>query len=331
MSKLLLSIFGTFFIAVAYAAPAEIPFSPYADITINTHWEPETQSMEPMDLVAIAVANGLKAYHLAFITDSGSCQPAWGGQATYSIDSQWGKRLTDKLVQNGVNVAVSFGGASGTDISFNCDQKQLVDILEQVATTYQAKTLDFDIENGTADINKLMTALNVFQQKYPKIQLSFTLPTLPEGLTFQGKEILEAAKKAKLNYQVNIMAMDYGPAYSEDMGNYAIAAASALHGQLQTMYPEKQAESLWQKIIVTPMIGVNDVNTEQFTLINTDALRQFAQSKKLGGLSMWSIARDKPCADKWASPVCSGNNLQSNDYEFTQHFLGSTPKKPQKS
>lgn len=321
---------GIFFVAVVYATPEKIPFSPYADITINIHWEPETQSMEPMDLTAIAVANGIKGYHLAFITDSGTCQPAWGGQATYSTDSQWGKRLTDKLVQNGIDIAVSFGGANGTDISSNCDQKQLVTIFEQVTATYQAKSLDFDIENGTTDINKLMAALNVFQQKYPKIQISFTLPTMPEGLTSQGKEILEAAKKAKLNYQVNIMAMDYGPAYSEDMGNYAISAAIALHELLQTMYPEAQAEALWQKIIVTPMIGVNDVNTEQFTLANVDALLQFAQSKKLGGLSMWSIGRDKPCADKWASPVCSGNNLQTKDYEFTQHFLGVNIKESQK-
>ncbi|WP_237758680.1 chitinase [Legionella hackeliae] len=320
---MLLSIFCT---TSLYAKGALPLFSPYADITINTYWEPETQNMEPMDLATIATENGIKAYHLAFITDGGSCQPAWGGQANYSLDSQWGKRLTDRLEQNGVDVAVSFGGASGTDISFNCDEKQLVSILEQVVTVYQAKTLDFDIENGTADVNKLMSALNVFQQKYPKIQLSFTLPTLPEGLTFQGKEILAAAKKAKLNYQVNIMAMDYGPAYNDDMASYAIAAASALHEQLQTMYPEKQGETLWQQIIITPMIGVNDVNTEQFTLANADTLRKFAETKKLGGLAMWSIARDKPCADKWASPVCSGNHLQTKNYEFVKHFLSLGPK-----
>ncbi|WED43275.1 chitinase [Legionella cardiaca] len=324
--KKVITILGSLIVAANALGSTPLVFSPYADITMNTTWDPETQSMEPMDLAKIAAENSLQAYHLAFITDSGSCQPAWGAQVDYSVSNQWAKRLTDHLAQNGIDVAVSFGGASGTDISFNCNQEQLLGIFEQVMKTYQAKTLDFDIENGTADVPKLMQALRVFQQKNPKIKLSFTLPVMPEGLTFQGQQALLEAKKAELNYQVNIMAMDYGPAYSDNMGRYAITATTALHDYLQTLYPEKNAEALWQQIIVTPMIGVNDVNTEQFTLANADELRQFAQSKKLGGLAMWSIARDKPCADKWASPICSGNNLQTKDYEFVKHFLNTTPK-----
>ncbi|KTD22159.1 chitinase domain protein [Legionella lansingensis] len=307
----------------AIAATKTVLFSPYADLTINAHWDSQTQSMQPMDLAKIAITNGIKAYHLAFITDSGSCQPAWGAQATYGLDSGFGKHLTDQLVQNGVDVAVSFGGANGTDISFNCDKSKLTTIFEQVVNTYQAKSLDFDIENGTADVPKLMQALQAFQKKNPKIKLSFTLPVMPEGLTFQGKQILNAAKDAGLNYQVNIMAMDYGPAYPGDMGQYAIQAATALYDNLKALYPEKAPEALWQQIIVTPMIGVNDVNSEQFTLQNTDALTQFAQTKQLGGLAMWSIARDRPCADKWASPVCSGNNSQTTEYEFVRHFLNN--------
>ncbi|WP_058443165.1 chitinase [Legionella brunensis] len=329
MNKFNFIFWGILFGANSFAATPAPVFSPYADLTINTYWDSQTQSMEPMDLAKIAADNGIKAYHLAFITDSGSCQPAWGAQADYEINTKWAKRLTDRLTQHGVDVAVSFGGASGTDISFNCDKNQLVAIFEKVVTTYQAKTLDFDIENGTADVPKLMQALRVFQQKNPKIKLSFTLPVMPEGLTFQGKEVLNAAKAANLNYLVNIMAMDYGPAYTGDMGNYAIDAATALHDNLQALYPEKKVEILWQQIIVTPMIGVNDVNPEQFTLANADTLRQFAQTKGLGGLAMWSIARDKPCADKWASPTCSGNRLQTKDYEFVKHFLNTNLKQTQ--
>ncbi len=317
---------GVLLITNAFAASQIPQFSPYADITINTYWDPQTQNMEPMNVASIATEQGIKAYHLAFITDSGNCQPAWGAQATYSLENQWGKHLTDMLVQNGVDITVSFGGASGNDISLNCNKNQLMTIFEQVIKSYQAKALDFDIENGTADVSKLMQALQDFQQKNPDIQLSFTLPVLPEGLTFQGKEVLKAAKDTGLNYQVNIMAMDYGPAYNGDMGAYAIQAATALHDTLQALYPDKSEAALWKQIIVTPMIGVNDINTEQFTLKNVDALRQFAQQKHLGGLAMWSIARDKPCADKWASPVCSGSNLQTKEYEFVRHFLAPLPE-----
>ncbi|KTD18238.1 chitinase [Legionella jordanis] len=304
----------------AVGAEKTVAFSPYADITINTHWDAETQDMEPMDLTQIALDNNIRQYHLAFITDSGSCQPAWGAQATYGLENNWGKHLTDKLAQNGIDVTISFGGASGTDISLNCDKDKLNEIFEKVISAYQAKGLDFDIENGTADVNKLIQALQSFQQRHPKIRLSFTLPVLPEGLTFEGKEVLNTVKAAGLNYQVNIMAMDYGPAYAGDMGSYAIRASNALHDTLKELYPEKDDASLWQQIMVTPMIGVNDVNIEQFTLDNADALKQFADSKRLGALSMWSIARDKPCAEKWASPTCSGKNLQKSDYEFVQHF-----------
>jgi chitinase len=59
------------------------------------------------------------------------------------------------------------------------------------------------------------------------------------------------------------------------------------------------------------MIGVNDVNVEQFTLADADLLRNFARENNLWGLSMWSANRDYPCADKSPSITCSGNNLQS--------------------
>ncbi|STX52648.1 chitinase domain protein [Legionella busanensis] len=322
MKKLIIA-FCTFFViqTPSFAAgTASTTFSPYADITINTRWDSQYEDMEPMDLTTIALNQGIKSYRLAFITDSGSCQPAWGGQATYSVANQWGKHLTDKLAENNIAVAVSFGGASGNDISLNCNKEQLITLFNDTVKIYKAKALDFDIENGTANVSKLMQALQVFHQQNPKIQLSFTLPVMPEGLTSTGKSIVEAAKSAGINFHVNIMAMDYGPAYAGDMGEYAIQAATALHDYLKTLYPAQADIDIWHLVEVTTMIGVNDVNVEQFTLQNADRLAQFAKEKELGLLSMWSIARDKPCADKWASPTCSGNNLQLTDFEFTKHF-----------
>lgn len=295
-------------------------FSPYADLTINTHWDSRYQDMEPMDLVAIASSQQLNSFHLAFVTDSGLCEPAWGGQSMYTLKEQWGRHLTDVLHNNKVNIAVSFGGASGTDLSKNCEISQLEEVFQQTLSIYHAKTLDFDLENGTADVDKLMTSLKLFQQKFPTIETSFTLPVMPEGLTYAGKQILNAAKSAGIHFKVNIMAMDYGPAYNGDMGDYAINAATAVYNELADFYPEVDSNKLWSLIKVTPMIGVNDVNTEQFTLQNADKLKQFADLKQLGGLSMWSVARDKPCADPWASPICSGNQLQQADYQFTQHL-----------
>lgn len=298
-----------------------VKFSPYADLTINTHWDPQYQDMEPMDLVAISKSTGINHYHLAFITDAGSCNPAWGGQSSYSVKNSWGAHLTDKMRANSIGYIISFGGASGSDMSQSCNESQLASTFEQVLKTYQPQGLDFDIENGSANVPKLMSVLKKIQTSHPDLKISFTLPVLPEGLTASGQDVVAQAKANDLNYSVNIMAMDYGPAYVNDMGQYAIQASTNLFNFLKGLYPTKSDSALWQMVEVTPMIGVNDVNVEQFTLANVDTLRNFAQQNNLGLLSMWSIARDNPCADKWASPICSGNNLQSKPYEFSQRFM----------
>ena len=296
-----------------------VNFSPYADLTINASWDKDLNDMEPMDLTVISKSTGINNYHLAFITDAGSCKPAWGGQASYSIG--WGAHLTDKMRANSINYIISFGGASGNDISKACSEPQLIATFEQVVKSYQPQGLDFDIENGSTNINKLLSALNTFQQSHPDLKISFTLPVMPEGLTSSGQDLLKQAKGSQLNYAVNIMAMDYGPAYANDMGQYAIQAATNVFTFLKGMYPEKSDSALWKMVEVTSMIGVNDVNVEQFTLKNVDTLRNFANENHLGSLAMWSIARDKPCADKWASPICSGNNLQAKSYEFSERFM----------
>lgn len=296
-------------------------FSPYADLTINTHWDSNYQDMEPMDLATISQASGVTHFHLAFITDAGACNPAWGSQTSYSTNSAWGSHLTDKLRSSHIDFIISFGGASGNDISMACTDTQLVNAYEQIIKTYQPKGLDFDIENGTANVAKTMHALQQIQTNHPDLKISFTLPTLPEGLTAEGQSVVTQAKAANLHFSINIMAMDYGPSYTDTMGKYAIQAATNLFGFLKSLYPNLADNSLWQMIEITPMIGVNDVSVEEFKLTDADVLREFFKQNKLGGLSMWSITRDIPCKDKWASPICSGNNLQSQPYEFSKHLL----------
>lgn len=308
------------FVAVnsAYATA----FMPYVDITLNTRWDSQYQDMEPADWDTVSRESKVNHLRLAFITDAGHCEPAWGAQSTYAISAKWGSHLTDQLRQDKIQYDISFGGASGNDVSMNCSDNELLASFVNVFKTYQPSGLDFDIENGTADINKTMRALSALQKNYPTLPLSFTLPVMPEGLTASGKDIINLAHQYQLNFHVNIMAMDYGPAYNGDMAEYAKLAAKNLHDFLRTLYSEKSDEAIWNMIEVTPMIGVNDVNVEKFTLQNADALNEFAKQNKLGGLSMWSLSRDNPCSDVWASPVCSGGNLQTVKYEFAKHMMG---------
>src|SRR5687767_368124 len=86
-------IFSIFFCDQAFSNTPPIPFSPYADLTLSVHWDPNYQDLEPFDWVQESVKNGVHSYHLAFITDAGTCSPAWGGQGSYSVDSGWGSHL----------------------------------------------------------------------------------------------------------------------------------------------------------------------------------------------------------------------------------------------
>lgn len=314
-----LSFFYPFF-ANAHSA-SQVVFSPYVDLTLSTHWDTRYEALEPIDLTLISEPTHIKSYHLAFITDAGTCLPAWGGQPSYSVENKWGVHLTDQLHAHNIDFIVSLGGANGNDLSKACDITQLISSYEHIIDIYHPNGLDFDIENGTAKVDNIMQALQQIQIAHPTLTLSFTLPVMPEGLTAEGQHILQQAKMANLHYAVNIMTMDYGPTYTNDMGQYAIEAATHLFTYLKNLYPEQSEEVLWKMIEVTPMIGINDVNVEAFTLSNADTLRTFAKQNHLNGLSMWSIARDNPCDDQWTSSICSSNHLQTKSYEFSDHFM----------
>jgi chitinase len=308
----------------AVAAPT---LSPYADISQGAGWSSEYQDVEPMDVSAIGMKSNVKAFHLAFIIDSGSCQPAWGGYPDYSVESKWGKHLTDKMATQGMDITVSFGGFSGSDLSMNCTIEKLTDAYNQIVATYQAKKLDFDIETSAVNVPNLINALVSFQKQNPDVKLSFTLPVLLSGLAPAGKDVVSQAKAANLKFTVNIMTMDYTGTPPGDMADYAKQSANGLHDYLKTVYPDKSNDDLWQMIEITPMIGINDTEGEQFTLQNAATIHDFAVEHKLGVLGMWSINRDKPCADKWVSLTCSGNNLQKNDYDFAHTFMNGMKTK----
>src|SRR5687768_10315973 len=64
------------------------------------------------------------------------------------------------------------------------------------------------------------------------------------------------------------------------------------------------AAGLTASIGVTPMIGINDVNTEIFQLSDAQMLLNFANSNSyITRLSMWSVARDTGSCPTRASPL----------------------------
>jgi chitinase len=84
---------------------------------------------------------------------------------------------------------------------------------------------------------------------------------------------------------VNIMAMDYGPCYS-DMGQAAIDAANATRSQLSS-------NGISAKVGITPMTGINDITCENFSTANASQLVSFAQANSfVRTLGYWSLDRD---------------------------------------
>ncbi|MFF9910221.1 cellulose binding domain-containing protein [Streptomyces sp. NPDC013457] len=301
--------------ATATGTPgAAAKYAPYVDTSLYPAY----------DLLATADATGVKEFNLAFITSGGSCAPLWGGVTDLADDkvaSQIGA-----LRAKGGDVRVSFGGAAGHELALNCaNSADLAAAYGKVVDRYKLTKVDFDIEGAalpdTAANTRRSQAIAQLQKSHPGLNVSFTLPVMPEGLTQPGVDLLADAKRNGVRVDaVNIMAMDYGPAYSGDMGQYAIQAATATQAQIKGVLGLSDSAA-WKAVAVTPMIGVNDVTTEIFKVDDATQLVDFAKSKGIGWLSMWSSTRDKQCAGgavNHADATCS--SILQQPLAFTKAF-----------
>ncbi|MER6269600.1 cellulose binding domain-containing protein [Streptomyces sp900105755] len=289
-------------------------FAPYVD----------TSLYPAFDLLAAANATGVKNYNLAFVTDGGGCTPKWGGVTDLASDgvaSQIGA-----LRAKGGDVRVSFGGASGSELATTCSSADaLAAAYGKVVDAYSLTKVDFDVEGGalpntTANTNRAK-AIAKLQAAHPNLDVSFTLPVMPEGLTQDGVNLLSDAKANGVKISaVNIMAMDYGASYNGDMGTYAIQAATATQAQIKSVLGLSDSAA-WKAVAVTPMIGVNDVSSEVFKVDDATQLVDFAKSKGIGWLSMWSATRDQQCAGgakSTADATCS--SVTQDKYAFSKAF-----------
>ncbi|MFD5542132.1 chitinase, partial [Streptomyces sp. NPDC127079] len=216
--------------------------------------------------------------------------------------------------------------ASGSELATTCSSADaLATAYGKVVDAYKLTKVDFDVEggalpNGTANTNRAK-AIARLQASHPDLNVSFTLPVMPEGLTQDGVNLLADAKANGVKIStVNIMAMDYGASYNGDMGTYATQAATATQAQIKSVLGLSDAAA-WKSVAVTPMIGVNDVSSEVFKVDDATQLADFARSKGLGGLSMWSATRDKQCAGgakPTADATCS--SVVQDPFAFSNAF-----------
>jgi hypothetical protein len=277
-------------------------FSPYADLSLYPQY----------NLAGGASTEGTKYFNLAFVTDGGGCDPKWGG-VTDLTDQTTADNIA-ALRSAGGGVRVSFGGANGTELATSCSSAtDLAAAYQKVIDQYALTDIDFDVEGASvadsASVDRRNQAIAILEQNNPSLQVSYTLPVLPNGLTSDGVGVLTSARSNGANIAaVNVMAMDYGSSFPTDMGKNAIDAATATQAQIKSVWPDLSDDQAWNKVAVTPMIGLNDNTSETFTLDNAASLVSFAQSKHLAWLSFWSATRDQSCPNGstgYAQPTCS--------------------------
>lgn len=320
-----------------YAIPA-VTYSPYIDFTINANWT--TTPPSPTNFAATAAAAGTTHLRLAFVTDAGStCTPAWGGSTNFYASSKVGTpsgvaQVKVALPAANVFYTISFGGATGVDLSKICSQADLIAAYKAVVATYgsaKLEGLDFDMENSSVNVSKIVAAIKALQNDpcCNTLKYSFTVPTLPNALGDFGKTAATLAKQSGVQFQMNIMAMDYGPAFDPaDMGAYAVQAANTLHSFLVSLGYD--SATAWTMTQVTPMIGLNDTTSEVFTLANAHTLYAFAKDNThpVPLLAIWALSRDKSCTDVGVSVNCSsadpsGKAVQTSDYQFSKILNGA--------
>jgi hypothetical protein len=290
-------------------------FAPYVDVTLATP-----------ALTQLSATTGSKFYTLAFIIDGGGCSARWGGDIPLSQNYM----LADinNLRAAGGNVIVSFGGAAGSELGLTCSSVASLQAQYQaVIDAYNVTWLDFDIEGGalgnTAANDRRNKAIKGLQataaSRGRELRVAYTLPVSPSGLESSGLNLLRNAVTNGTRVDVvNIMTMDYGG--PQDMGAAAINAAQGTFNQIKPIFTGRTDAQIWKMIGNTPMIGVNDVTVEVFSLDNAQTVLTFSQQHNTGLIAFWSTWRDKQCPPNTPQPsnTCSGVPQAPN--AFTLRF-----------
>jgi chitinase len=237
---------------------------------------------------------------LAFIiTGRRACTARWDADISVA-----GKPFMSTIVglrAAGVEPTLSFGGQAGRELGLTCrTPSSLAKVYGAVASAYGITSLDFDLEGpglARSALARRSQAMRLLQRRNPALKISLTLPVTPLGLLPNAMRAVRAAINAGVRIDsVNIMTMDFGDEDAPDgnrMADYSISAAQATHKQLAKL---GHGLDSWGALAITPMIGINDLPNEIFTLADASTLATFAATNGVGQLHYWVFNRDRPCA-----------------------------------
>jgi chitinase len=291
-------------------------YSPYKDITLSFDSATHELRSAVSGVLSPLVANGRSALPAAVKVLTWAFAVGECGQETWmGVDAQkFAAVNVPAFNAAGIGYIISTGGEAGV---FTCGSDVGMEAFIARYASPRLVGIDFDIEGKQtpAMIESLVQRVSAAQRKHPQLRFSFTLATLAASdgsranVNALGQSVLRAIRVHGLvNYTINLMVMDYGPPQPSNcvvtngvcsMGRSAIQAAenlNALHGVA------------FSQIELTPMIGVNDVPLNDFTLDDARVIARYSANKGLAGIRFWSLDRDQPCSrpPSGASPHCSG-------------------------
>jgi hypothetical protein len=273
---------------------------------------------------ALSQQSGARFLSLAFLqtAQAGSCTAYWNGDTSEPIaQASFGADIA-AIQGSGGNVIPSFGGytadTTGTELADSCSSvSSIAQVYENLIATYNVPRIDLDIEgislSDTAGINRRNEAVaetEAWAAAHGRsIQFSYTLPTIPTGLPAAELAVLQnaVADGAKIT-TVNLLTFDYYIGTEQNMLTDTESAASALVGQLRTLYPGESSRQLWPMVGITEMPGIDDFGPDEtFTKAQAAAVLLWADQMGIGTLSFWALQRDNGgCPGTKGAGTCSG-------------------------
>ncbi|MFE1858629.1 carbohydrate binding domain-containing protein [Streptomyces anandii] len=278
---------------------------------------------DPPSPSTVMSATGVKWFTMAFVLDSGGCNPAWDGSRPLTGGAD--QSAINQIRSSGGDVVPSFGGWQGSKLGANCSSASaLAAALQKVIDAYGLKAIDMDIENTDEFENeavqaKILTALKTVKANNPGLRTIVTFGTSTTGPTYYGNRLIEQAQSLNANIDVfTVMPFDFGG--GSDMYGNTVNAAEGLKAKLKSTFGWDDATA-YSHIGISGMNGLSDQQENTTPAIWTQ-IRDWANSHHIARLAFWSVNRDRPCPGGGVVSNCSG--ISQNNWQFTSITAGFT-------
>jgi hypothetical protein len=269
----------------------------------------------PPNLTTVTQSTGVKWFTMAFMLNSGNCDPKWDGSR--ALTGGQDQTAINTIRANGGDVVISFGGASGPWLEHYCSSASaLAAAYQKVINAYGLKAIDIDIEgtpyNTPADQQKTVDALKTIKANNPGITIYITLGS---GTSGPDASLINRAAGAGLVIDGwGIMTFDWGNT-SGNQGQLTIQAADGLKNRLKSAYGWSDADA-YKHVGISSMNGITDERAT-VTLADMQTITAYAQQHTIARLTFWSLNRDRQCPSGYPNDdTCSG--VAQSAYQYTK-------------